>query len=50
MDKMTPRNTVGGNLLKMLFRSEFSWDFGSGIKRLPPQVVCWPTNDGMYLL
>ena len=45
---MTPRNTVEGTRLKMLFGSEFSWDSESGVKRVPPQVVCWPTNDGMY--
>jgi len=46
--KLTSLNIVGGNLLKMLFRSELLWDSESNVKRLPQQVVCWPTNDGMY--
>ena len=33
---MTSRNTVGGNLLKMLFRSEFSRDSEFNVKRPPP--------------
>ena len=47
MDENDIDKKGGGNRLKTLFRSEFSYDSESGVKRFPPQVVRWPTNDGM---
>ena len=36
--KMKTKNTRGGNILKMLMRSEFSCDSESGVKMFPPQI------------
>ena len=48
MDEHDTKKYCGGTRLKVLFRSEFPWDYDSGVKRVPPQVVRWSTNDGVH--